>query len=255
MQSQQAQIQDLQTRTAERAQELAEVGQRLESARAQEAATRETVSQLTDEAARLASEVSGAEQRVQQAREVEAGVQEQLNSARLEFSRLAEERISLDQGVADLSARREQLTADITAADQQRAALQAQVTEIASNLSTRTDELAELERRIADLQTEGAALSQAAAVGIRPGEYAVGPVTAFFASDGTFRLSDADAARHVTGRYAVESGVLTLSDAVGATGGARFPMRCRIEPQTNGFRLFELDNSCSVFSDVEFAPR
>lgn len=250
----QAQVQDLQTRTGERTQELSDVGQRLEGARAQEAQTRNTVSQLTQEAARLASDVSQAEQRAQQAREAEAGVQEQLEAARLEFSRMAEERTSLEQGVAELSARREQLMAEINAAGEQRAALQSQVTELANNLSARTDELANVERRIADLQREGAALSQAAAVGVRPGEYKAGPLTAFFASDGSFRMSDSDGSKHVTGRYSVESGILTLSDAVGATGGATFPVRCQVEPQPSGFRLLEVDRSCSVFSGVSFAP-
>ncbi|MBA3520092.1 MAG: hypothetical protein H0T75_21185 [Rhizobiales bacterium] len=235
-----------------RTQEVAEVGQRLETARAQEVQTRGTVAELSEDASRLSAQVSEAEQRIQEARQSEADSETQLSNSRAELIRITEGRTSLEQLTADLAARREALAADNQAAEGRRQALQAEITTMAETLATRTEELAALERRIQDLQGEGAQLGAAAGLGLRPGRYSAGPMDVLFASDGAFRMAKTGSARAVTGRYSVQNDVLTFFDALGDTGTAQFPMACSIEPEASGFRLTDAGNSCAVFNGVSF---
>jgi cytoskeletal protein RodZ len=81
-----------------------------------------------------------------------------------------------------------------------------------------------------------------------------GPVTLRLGADQRFSLRD-ESGRTVTGRYAQSDGILTFDDAQGETAGARFPMRCRFEPQASGaFRLTEVNGSCPHFNAVTFKP-
>ena len=232
-------------------QALTDIGERVSAARREEETLRSDLVALSEEAARLAEEAASAEARVQKAREAETSTQEELQAARIEFSRIAEERTALETELDTLVARRETLSTDIGAAEEQRQTLQRQVTELADNLKQRSEELATVEQRFEDVigTHEGTAEEGG---GIVPGEYHAGPIQAFFSSSGTFRMTSAGGGRNVTGRYSVADEVLTLEDAVGPTGSASFPMRCRIEPQDNGFRLAGEEGSCSVLKGIEF---
>jgi chromosome segregation ATPase len=253
LRNQQSELAKAETGIATQTQALTEIGERVEAARREEQEFRRGVADLSEEAARLAKEAAGAEERVQQAREAEASTQEALQAARLESSRIAEERTELESVIASLSTRRDAIATDISGAEMQRQAIQAQVTELASNLEKRSEELAQIEQRIEDQQSNsGGKTGVVDGTGILPGEYQAGPVQAYFSSDGTFRMTSAGGGRNVTGRYSVGEDVLTLDDAVGDTGTAVFPMRCKIEPQTDGFRLASDEASCSTLNGIQF---
>lgn len=81
-----------------------------------------------------------------------------------------------------------------------------------------------------------------------------GPVTLRLGADQRFTMRD-EGGRTVTGRYAQNDGVVTFTNPEGDTAGARFPLRCRFEPQANGaFRLADIDGACPHFGNVTFRP-
>ena len=245
-----SELTEAETNVAAQTQALTEIGQRVETARDEEEEFRRDIAELSAEAARLAEEAAGAEARVQEAREAEAATQEELQATRLEFSRIAEERTTLENELESLAARRESVSTDIAAAEEQRRVLQDQVTDLASSLEQRSRDLADIEQRIQAQQATG---SRAGADGgIAAGAYQAGPMQAYFSSAGTFRMTSAGGGRNVTGRYSVAEDVLVLEDAVGQTGAAVFPMRCRIEPEADGFRLAGTEGSCSTLEGVFF---
>lgn len=255
LQKRKTELEEARSGVATQSQALTEIGQRVETAREEELRLRQSIAGLSEEATRLAKEAAGAEARVQEAREAEASTQEKLQDARLEFSRIAEQRTELQNQIEALSARREAVLIDVTAAENQRAALQKQVTELAANLEQRSKELADIEQRIEDQQSIDAGANGATTGDrIAPGRYQAGPMQAYFSSDGTFRMTSAGGDRHVTGRYSVTDDVLALDDAVGETGAATFPMRCRVQPQTNGFSLADMEGTCSALEGVTFEP-
>lgn len=82
-----------------------------------------------------------------------------------------------------------------------------------------------------------------------------GPVTMRLGPENRFTMRD-EGGRTVTGRYAASGDIVTFTNPEGDTSGARFPMRCRFEPQPNGaFRLADSDGSCPHFNAVTFAPQ
>ncbi len=90
--------------------------------------------------------------------------------------------------------------------------------------------------------------------GLQPRAYAAGSVVLRFEANGAFRISEAAGSRKVDGHYAYTDGVLTLSDAKGDVGTAKFPMRCRLDPAPPGFSLSPIEDSCTVFNRVQFEP-
>jgi hypothetical protein len=79
-----------------------------------------------------------------------------------------------------------------------------------------------------------------------------GSVTLRLEPDNRFVFRD-ESGRSVTGRYAFTEGVLTMQDAQGDVGQARFPMSCRFEPVTAAtFRFQDVAGSCSQLSGVAF---
>lgn len=85
--------------------------------------------------------------------------------------------------------------------------------------------------------------------------YSAGPVSLVLKPDNTFEMMQTAGDQKVTGRYAYENGIVTLSDPQGPVGDAQFPMRCRFETVgTNEFRLAENNGSCTRFKDLTFKP-
>jgi hypothetical protein len=72
--------------------------------------------------------------------------------------------------------------------------------------------------------------------------------------NGTFTMSETGGDRRVEGRYAVQDGIVTFSDPKGDTGAATFPMRCRVQPAGDGFRLAAVEGSCTTLADQTFKP-
>jgi uncharacterized coiled-coil DUF342 family protein len=236
----------------ERTQELADVGQRLEEARTQEAELNETLAQLTEDAAQTTQEAADAEERLQAARDAEAQLETELAAAREAFEQIADQQAGLEAQVQTLTEHRDALIAETEAAGQQREAVQAQVSQLTDTLATRADDLSALEGRITGLQSETAEITSAAAAGLIPGRYLMGPVVAVFAADGSFEMANAEQGTSATGRYQVEDGRLTLNEVEGDTGAATFPIICAISPEATGFSLHDQDGSCTLFSGQLF---
>ena len=153
-----AELTSIEERVVARTQDLAEIGERVEQARASEAELLETVAELTDTNASLAQESAQTEEALQALREEEAQLtasREQTEDALAALQTQAEELQTL---VAALEQRREEVATDVTEAETRRGELQASVTELANSLASRGGELAELEQRIAEAQERNAAL-------------------------------------------------------------------------------------------------
>lgn len=264
---------------ATRTQELNDVGERLEAARNREAELQASLATLTDETAQLAAQSAEAEQRIQTAREAEASLENELIGARDEIERFAQERTRLQQTVAVLTRRAEELAGDNAAAVQQRDALQGVVTQLATDLAERGEQLAALEARIAQYQqmadeaaqaafdartqeTDGATLpadadapqddAQAAVFG--PGEYALGSLTAVFAPDGTFRLSNPAQGTSIQGQYRAEEGILILENATGDIARETFPVECDLVLIDGQITLEAQNGSCRAFDGLVLEP-
>jgi predicted nucleic acid-binding Zn-ribbon protein len=249
-------------------QELADVGERLAEARTIEAEVQKQLSSLTDETARLTAESSDAQMRVQEARDAEASLQSTLAAATDEFARIKSERDTLSQAIDGMTQRRDQLVADNSAAAEQRESVQAMVTQLTEDLAARSQQLAEVERRVTDLQTQEDAdpMAQEAItpdgqentdpaaqdstdtpaqenaadgsdVSLKPGVYTVGPLAVTLDDNGGFVLRNETRGEEITGSYAVADGNLTLSEPEGNIGTTPFPMTCALRQSEQGLML------------------
>ena len=79
-----------------------------------------------------------------------------------------------------------------------------------------------------------------------------GPLTAEFAQDGTFTISNEERSSSVTGSYSLDDGLLVLSEGTGDVGSTAFPIRCGIERQDAGFRLTSPDGGCRPLAGTKF---
>ncbi len=239
----------------ERSQELAEVGERLETAREQEATIQAQLAELTADAADASRQALEAEERLQAAREAEAHLELELAAAREVFAQIEAEQEEVQAQVRTLEERRGALSTDLSAAREQHDALQARLTELANAVAGRGEEVRQVEERMRELQAEQAAIDRAAAAGLRPGQYAMGPIAARFGADGSFDMMSADGRQSVTGLYQVEDSTLTLHEVEGDTGWTAFPVECEIQPEARGFSLHradEEDDRCGLFSGQLF---
>jgi chromosome segregation ATPase len=244
-------------------QELADVGSRLTEARASQAQLQEQLSVLTDDTSRLAQEASDAEVRVQKAREAEAASQTAVATAIEQLEGLTAERDSVSKALEDMTQRRDQLMADTMAAEEQQQSVQAIITQLSDDLATRSQILADIERRITDLQDQNAQENQdtqvqdtqeqepsdqdvevqsneQAATTLAPGSYSSGAISMILAEDGQFTLSHAKREEEVAGRYEASEGQLTLIDAKGDVGTTIFPMTCGVQRAEAGFALAQV---------------
>jgi predicted nucleic acid-binding Zn-ribbon protein len=238
----------------ERSQELAEVGERLEAARQQEADVQARLAELSADAADSSQQALDAEERLQAAREAEAQLELELAAAREAFAQIEAEQEEVQAQVRTLEERREALSADTSAAREQHEALQASLTELATAVAARGDEVRRVEERMSELQAAQAAIDRAAAAGLRPGQYAMGPIAARFGADGAFEMMSADGRQSVAGQYEVEGSRLTLYDVEGDTAWAPFPVECEIQPEARGFSLHgdAEEGTCGLFSGQLF---
>jgi predicted nucleic acid-binding Zn-ribbon protein len=158
----------------------------------------------------------------------------------------AAQKAALDEAIAGLQASRDQLAADVASAEAHRAALQTEITDLAATLAARGEELAALERRVGDLQATSVEASGLSGI------YRSERLSVTFNDDGTFRMSDLDGRRVVTGRYEREGGSLRLLDATGDTGDAKFPLRCSLSQVEAGF-TFDRMPECGPLAGLTFA--
>lgn len=91
--------------------------------------------------------------------------------------------------------------------------------------------------------------------------YLAGPVKLQLTRDNAFIIESTSASERVTGLFSFLDGTLTFLDPQGEAVGARFPMKCRVEPAPNdGFRLLPVDAnqaeaSCGPFRELTFTPQ
>lgn len=83
-------------------------------------------------------------------------------------------------------------------------------------------------------------------------QFSSGPVSILLRADQTFEVRSNSTDQAVEGRYSYHGGVISLTDARGDVGGARFPMRCRLQTTSNGFQLTDADGNCDYFRDLNF---
>jgi len=152
----------------------------------------------------------------------------------------------LEEAIAGLQARRDELATDVDSAEAHRAALQTEITDLAATLAARGEELAALEQRVGATQATNVEASGLS------GTYRSERLAVTFNDDGTFRLSDLDGRRVVTGRYEREGGSLQLLDAIGDTGDAKFPLRCSLSQVDAGF-TFDQTPECGPLAGLAFA--
>lgn len=233
-------------------QELASVGERLTEARAIEADLQQQLSVLTDEAARLTAESAEAETRVQEARDAEASLQASLTAATAEFESMTAEQSTMTQEILEMTQHRDLLAADNAAAAEQRQSVQTVVTQLSQDLAARSQQLAEVEQRINELQSQnGSSVTNASPVTsevtLKPGTYTAGSLTMTFEDGGQFILSNETRGEEVTGRYSVSDARLTLVDAQGDIGTNSFPMTCALRQSDEGLVLERAgDGACPL---------
>jgi len=233
-------------RLSDSSQELADVGERLTEARSGEADLQQQLAVLTDEAARLTNESSAAEARVQEARVAEASLQARLTSASTELGRIPAERDSLSKELQDMTTRRDLLTADNAAATEQRDSVQTVVTQLTEDLAARSQQLADIERRMGDLQARETP-PVSTDVTLAPGVYTVGPLALTLGDDGRFVLRNDIRDEEITGTYTVIEARLVLTDAVGDIGTTPFPMTCALRRSGDDLVLDQAgDDLCAL---------
>ncbi len=274
-----------QNNATEATQELADMGDRLTEARATQAELQQQLSVLTDDTSRLAQEASDAEARVQEARDAEAASQAAVAAATEELGRITTERDAVSKELDDMIQRRDQLAADNTAAEEQRQSVQAIVTQLSEDLASRSQQLAETEQRISELQKQGvqaqgqqtqdqqdqatrdqdtqgqeqkvpdpAPQTQSedqVVAALEPGSYSGGAISMILANDGRFTLTNADRGKEVTGRYETTDGEITLSDAVGDVGTTIFPVTCGVQRAETGFAIAQVGDEICPLAGLE----
>lgn len=91
--------------------------------------------------------------------------------------------------------------------------------------------------------------------------YSAGPIKLQLTRDNAFIIESSAAQEKVTGLFSFLDGTLTFLDPQGEAVGARFPMKCRVEPVPNdGFRLLPVEAdqanaSCRPFREMTFTPQ
>ena len=247
----QQEIAQAQQQITQTSQDFADVGERLEEARRQEADLQSRVSDLTATVAQLTGEAAGVEERVQNAREAEAQLQLQVAAAREDLSSIENTRSTVSQSVDALVQRREELAADSANAEERMRTMQEMMATLSRTVAERSERLAELQSRIGELQQEAGRPARAATAGLVLDQlYRHKSVTAMFDREGRFQMTNADTQRTAAGEYTLSEGVLTLSSVDGDLEDARFPMRCRITAAGAGFILNDEDGSCARLSGV-----
>jgi Tfp pilus assembly protein PilO len=204
-------------RLTESTQELADVGERLAEARAIEADLSQQLAALTEEAASLVA-------------------------AATELDRITAQHDDLANAVAAMTERRDMLAADNAAASEQRQSVQAIVTTLSEDLAVRSQQLAEVEQRMADLQaqdapSDGEPAESVEEAGLAPGNYKAGPFALTLDDAGQFTLTNSAREGEITGRYEIGEDRFTLSDAQGGVGTAAFPMICAVASSESGMML------------------
>lgn len=91
--------------------------------------------------------------------------------------------------------------------------------------------------------------------------YSAGPVKLQLTRDNAFIIESTSEPERVTGLFSFVDGTLTFLDPQGEAAGARFPMKCRVQPAPNdGFRLLPVEAnpaeaSCGPFRELTFNPQ
>jgi len=222
----------------ETTQELADIRTQTQEARSEQTELQAAIADLTVERTRLTEEVTQAESFLEAARTEEAQLQEQATQARQEIEEMEGTRGELEGTIATLEQRRDTLEADTGVAEEQIEQVQQLVVELTGQMAERGEYLAELETRIAAAQQQAASPVQVETQGLVPGlRYVYNQIVASFDDDGRFHMTNLQSGEAVVGAYALEDGMLTLSEAEGDLRVAQFPMRCAVTEQAGGFTL------------------
>lgn len=88
--------------------------------------------------------------------------------------------------------------------------------------------------------------------GLRPQDYISDAVLLRLEPDGRFEMRELAGSRRADGHYRYDDGILTLLDASGDIGSARFPMYCRVRLTGAGFALAIEKGSCRQLDGAEF---
>ncbi|WIJ26091.1 hypothetical protein [Devosia sp. RR2S18] len=230
-----AQLEAGEAQLAEMEQQLTDVGARLEQARRQEATITANVAQVSEEAATTTEELATTQAELQAAREQIASAQVQLADIATQTEAAGAELTTLRSNIDELEAQRAQLRAEVENYATQRQQLQPQVTDLAQTLASRSEELAAVERRIAEA-TAAARAPDAQATGnqttdsgygnyVSGGDSAVQGLVLELNEDDTFLLTD-PRGRTVSGAFVLSDDQLVLEDGSGDIGDASFPMTC-----------------------------
>ena len=148
--------------------------------------------------------------------------------------------------------------------------MQAIITQLSDDLATRSQQLADIEQRITDLQDQSVQDDQETQVQdaqvqesfnqdaevqsneqaettLAPGSYSSGAISMILAEDGQFTLSHEGRGEEVAGRYEVSEGQLMLTDATGDIGTTVFPMTCGVDRAEASFALVQVgDQECPL---------
>ena len=169
-----------------------------------------------------------------------------------------------------MAERRDTLAAETAAATEQRQSVQAAVTQLTEDLAARSQQLAQIERRMSEqLQSQEASAAApegtepaaqegaepAAEAELAPGTYSAGAVVVTLGEDGRFVLRNDASGQEVTGSYATEAGRLTLSEAKGDVGRTRFPMTCSVKQSDGGLMLEETGDEPCALTGLTLEPQ
>ena len=141
----------------------------------------------------------------------------------------------LQQQTAELESRRDQLSGELQSYQSQRDELQPQVEQLTSTLADRSQELADVEARLAETVASSDASSTLGQF-IVSGEGSAQGLTLTLNEDASFTMAS-QSGRSVSGSYILADEELRLTDASGDLGNASFPMVCPISRTPSEFTV------------------
>ncbi|MBU1560154.1 MAG: hypothetical protein KKE70_04790, partial [Alphaproteobacteria bacterium] len=185
---------------------------------------------------------------LQAAREALAAVQNQTAEATAQSETAGADLLALQKQVADLNARRDQLTMEVEGYQAQRDELQPQVEELAANVTARGEELLALEASISQATSAADAAVWTGRFVAKDGDTPTG-LSLTLGEDDRFVMSNADG-RSVEGSYTLSDTELVMSDAIGSVGNASFPMTCPISQMGTALLVGEAEGC--VLAGLQF---
>jgi hypothetical protein len=227
-------------------QKFADVGERLIGARAGEALLQQQISVLTNETARLMAGPSQTETWVQKRQETQRPLCNRSDVGDNRSFRITAERDALSQELQTTAWRRDLLAEDAATATEQRQSEQAVNALLSEGLAARSQQLAEVERRMDVLASRETTINDSELT-LKPGGCTDSPLSMTLGDDGGFVLRNDTRGEEITGTYAVNEGLPRLSEGSGNAGETPFPMTCALRRSADGLVLETAeDQLCAV---------